>query len=59
MFESQRQRATLFTDPLLFSDEERRPLAVILDESNNARFKTQRVRHRIQFKTVKVNRPRS
>ena len=39
-FESQ-QRATLFTYPLLFSDKERWPLGVILDESNNTGFKTQ------------------
>ena len=49
MFESQHQRATLFTYPLLFSDKERWPLGVILDESNNTGFKTQRVRHRISI----------
>lgn len=56
MFECQHQRATLFTYPLLFSDKERRPLGVILDESNNTRFKTQRVRHRISIRDSKAAR---
>jgi hypothetical protein len=54
VFEPQRQRATLLTYPLLFSDEERRPLGVILDESNNTRVKTQSVSHRIQLETVEA-----
>jgi hypothetical protein len=46
VFESQRQRATLVAYPLLFSGEERRPASVVLDEADDARFKTESVRHR-------------
>jgi hypothetical protein len=46
VFESQRQRATVFAYPLLFSGEERWPPSVVLDEADHPRLKTERVSHR-------------
>jgi hypothetical protein len=45
VFESRRQRATLVTNPLLFSGEERWPPSVVLDEADDPGLKTESVSH--------------